>query len=210
MTRWQMENHELVLASASTTRAALLRAAGLDFRVRPAAIDEQAVKQAGIAEAIGPRDIAVTLAELKAQSVALSEPGYVLGCDQLLSCEGVIFSKPAHRQAAEEQLAFLAGKTHCLHTAIVLFRAGTRIWHYHSCPQLTMRDLSAGEIDDYLAAFEAAALSSPGCYQIENGGAHLFSSIAGLYYDILGLPLLPLLDILRVHGLAASRQAGTR
>ena len=66
-----------------------------------------------------------------------------------------------------------------------------------------MRKLTAQDIADYLVFCGSDCLSSPGCYQIEAGGAQLFSEIKGVYYDILGLPLLPLLQLLREHGLMA-------
>ena len=87
-------------------------------------------------------------------------------------------------------------------TACVLFHAQNRVWHHLSKSSLTMRALPESEIDEYIFSFPEACLSSPGAYQIEAGGAHLFSEIAGSSYDILGLPLLPLLAFLRERGLA--------
>jgi septum formation protein len=71
-----------------------------------------------------------------------------------------------------------------------------------------MRSLSTDDIEAYLDVIGAEAFSTPGCYQIEGPGAHLFTDMTGAYYDILGLPLLPLLSFLREHGLAlqTSRQ----
>jgi len=201
MTGWGFDADRVILASTSQTRAQILRQAGLIFDVAAAPIDEQAIKQAGIAEQVSPEDIAITLAEMKGQIIAQNQPCFVIGCDQLLSCEGKIFSKPENEQQARTQLASLSGKTHTLHTAVVLFHAGRRIWHHCSACDLTMRHLSEAEINDYVSYVGARVTTSPGCYQIENQGAHLFVKMHGVYYDILGLPLLPLLDILRRHGL---------
>lgn len=206
MIRYHLPEHTLILASASQTRAQILRAALIDFEQVPAHIDEAAVKQAGQAEAIAPEHIAITLAELKGQAVSQKHDGYVLGCDQLLVLDGVIFSKPENRAEAKQHLQQLSGQCHELHTAIVLFKSAERIWHHHSVSRLTMRSLKEDEIDAYLNLFGEQAVCSPGCYQIENGGSHLFSDIRGVYYDILGLPLLPLLTILRAHGLTATKK----
>jgi len=203
MAGWAITKHKIYLASASQTRVHLLRSAGLVFDAKAAPIDEEAIKQAGLAENVPPDDIAITLAALKAQKLASQKEGYIIGCDQLLSCEGAIFSKPRSKQEAAQHLEKLSGKTHRLHNAVVVFQAGRRIWHHCSHADLTMRKLTAQDIADYLAFCGSDCLSSPGCYQIEAGGAQLFSEIKGVYYDILGLPLLPLLQLLREHGLMA-------
>ena len=203
MLGWAIKNHKIYLASASQTRVQLLRAAGLVFDAKAVPIDEEAIKQAGVAEKVPADDIAITLAELKAQKLASQREGYIIGCDQLLSCEGTIFSKPNSTQEAAKHLEKLSSKKHRLHNAVVVFQAGRRIWHHCSHADLTMRNLTAQDISDYLAFCGSECLSSPGCYQIEAGGAHLFSEISGVYYDILGLPLLPLIQFLREHGLMA-------
>jgi len=201
MPAWAIKDEIICLASASQTRAHMLRSAGVVFECQPAHIDEQAIKEAGIAEGISPDDIVVTLAEIKGQTIAYRQNGFVIGCDQLLSCAGVLYSKPENIMQAAKHLSALSGQTHRLHTAVVLFHRGRRIWHYCSHADLTMRPLSSHQIDEYLAVSGQEALSTPGCYQIESGGAHLFTKMTGVYYDILGLPLLPLLGILREHGL---------
>ncbi len=203
MQGWAIKKHKIFLASASQTRVQLLQAAGLVFDAKAAPVDEEAIRQAGVAENVPADDIAITLAELKAQKLASQEEGYIIGCDQLLSCEGAIFSKPSSMQEAKKHLEKLSGKTHRLHNAVVVFQGGRRIWHHCSHADLTMYKLTAQNISDYLAFCGSDCLSSPGCYRIEEGGAYLFSEINGVYYDIVGLPLLPLLQLLREHGLVA-------
>ncbi len=187
-----------------------MRTAGIVFEAKPAAIDEEAIKEAGIAEEIEADDIAITLAELKAEKIARQYSGYIIGSDQLLTSDGEIFSKPENKDQAVTHLEKLAGKTHRLNNAVVVFQNGRRIWHHCSHADLTMRNLGAEDITAYLAFCGEQCLSSPGCYQIEAAGAQLFTEIKGVYYDILGLPLLPLLAFLREHGLQpAPYEAGT-
>ena len=188
----------LILASASAVRARLLMEAGIDVRIVPAHVDEESVKDGLRAEKAPPHDIADALAELKALRVSQRESGaYVIGCDQLLWAEGVVYSKPASRDAARAQLRALRGKTHSLFTAICLAKGGTIVWRQITRPKLTMRDFSDAFLDAYLDMAGEAVLASVGCYQLEGPGSQLFSRIEGDYFSILGLPLLPLQDALR-------------
>ncbi len=211
----QLPAGDLVLASASISRAKILHDVGLGYRCYPVAIDEESVRAAASAEAVPIGDIAIMLAEMKAaaavQRLAFeTDPSsiYVLGCDQILACDGVIYSKPQNCAMAKAQLMALSGKTHQLFSAAVLYRNGTRIWHHLAIAKITMRRLDENFIDCYLNRLGVAAFASPASYQIENLGAHLLSRIDGCHFSILGLPLLELLGILREHGLkpAETRQ----
>ena len=204
----QLPAADLVLASASKVRAKILHDAGLSYRCYPVMIDEESVRASASAEAVPVGDIATMLAEMKAaaavQRLALETdpvPAYVLGCDQILSCDGVIYSKPQNHSMAKAQLMALSGKTHQLFCATVLYRNGERIWHHLAIAKITMRRFDEDFIDSYLYRLGEAAFSSPASYQIENLGAHLLSRIDGCHFSILGLPLLELLGILREHGL---------
>ncbi|MFN4101673.1 MAG: Maf family protein, partial [Pararhodobacter sp.] len=132
----------LTLASGSTIRAALLRDAGLAIDMRPARIDEDNLRESLLAEGASPHDLADALAEQKALKIATRLPGLVLGCDQILECEGRIFAKPASPQDARAQLDALRGRTHRLHSAAVLYAGGEPVWRHVSTPRLTMRDFS--------------------------------------------------------------------
>ncbi|MGD9741959.1 MAG: Maf family protein [Dongiaceae bacterium] len=191
----------IVLASASAARAAMLRAAGVAVEIDPARIDESEVKRSLGAENATTAAIAETLAELKAVAVSRRRPGrLVLGADQMLDCEGMRFDKPADRAAARDQLLRLGGRRHELVSAAVAVRDGERLWHHVDHARLTMRSLSAEFVDAYLDRAGEAALQSVGAYQLEGLGAQLFRKIEGDYFTILGLPLLPLLEFLRGHG----------
>ena len=205
-----LPNATILLASASVARQNILRSAGVDFEILPVAVDEAQVRVSALADGMMPEDIAVLLAFLKAQaasqrfSVAPSESStaYVIGADQILVCEGQIINKPATIMAAKDQLLWLAGKQHKLFSAVVLLRDGQRIWHHLAESALTMRQFDAVFAGFYINHIGDAALWSPGAYQIECVGTSLFSKIEGNHFDILGLPLLPLLSILREHGLS--------
>ena len=200
----QSPSPRLILASASAARRAVLAAAGLEFDTQPAAIDETAIKQAGQAEGASPADVAILLAQLKAERIARRSPdALIIGCDQLLVCEDTWFDKPTGTADAAQHLKHLRGRTHELVTAIVCLRHGQRIWHHVARPRLTMRDFSDTFLETYLAAEADHITTSVGAYRLEGLGIHLFERIEGEHAAILGIPLLPLLGFLRQHGAIA-------
>lgn len=194
----------LVLASGSATRAHMLRAAGVDFAVTPARVDEEAVKHSLLGEGAPPRAIADALAELKAVRVSNSRPdALVLGADQVLEIDGELVSKSETVAAAGKLLRQLRGKTHKLITAAVLARGGTAIWRQVDTVSLTMRDFSDDFLECYLREEGTDILGSVGCYRLEGRGLQLFARIDGDYFAILGLPMLALLTALRDQGIMA-------
>lgn len=195
----------LVLASASAARRAVLEGAGLRFEALPAAVDEAAIKEAAQAEGIAAADAAIILAEAKAERIARRHPeALVIGCDQLLVCEGRWFDKPPDLAAARAQLLALRGRRHELVTAVVCHRQGSRIWQHVATPRLAMRDFSDAFLDAYLAAEGERVTTSVGAYRLEGPGVHLFAAVQGEHAAILGMPLLPLLGFLRQHGVLAA------
>nr|WP_165943361.1 Maf family protein [Roseicella aquatilis] len=191
----------LVLATASAARRAVLSAAGLSFTAEAAAVDEAAIKESALAEGIPAEEAALLLAEAKARRLARRHPdALVIGADQMLVCEGRWFDKPVGMDGAREHLRALRGKTHVLVTAMVCWRHGARAWQHVARPRLTMRDASDEFLEAYLALEGEAVLASVGAYRLEGPGVQLFSRVEGEYSAILGLPLLPLLDFLRGHG----------
>ena len=187
----------LILASSSTIRATLLRNAGLEIDLVPARVDEESLRESLTAEGAGAHDIADALAEQKALKIAAkNRDAMVLGCDQILECEGRIFAKPATPEDAREQLTALRGKTHRLHTAAILYHRGEPIWRHVATPRLTMRHFSDSFRDAYIAANWDQIRHCVGCYQIEGPGIRLFAQVEGDLFAVQGLPLLELLQIL--------------
>ena len=195
MTLWR-GNTPLILASQSRARQALLANAGIGFEAVTAEIDERAVQQASGLSA--PGGIASLLAREKALSVSARQPGkFVIGADQTLALGERLFSKPAGRAQAAEQLRALAGQRHELHSAVAVARDGKILFEAVAIAGMTMRRLGEAEIDVYLDEAGDAVTSSVGAYQLEGLGVHLFERIEGDHFTILGLPLLPLLAFLR-------------
>jgi septum formation protein len=191
----------LILASGSATRSALLKAAGVPFDVRASGVDERAVEQPLLDAGKSPAEVALALAEAKALDVSrLAPDALVIGADQTLDFAGKRWVKPANVAAAREQLALLSGHTHQLHSAIAFAENGAITWRHVESASLTVRPLSPGAIDAYLAAVGDQVMASVGGYQVEGLGVRLFDRIAGDHSTILGLPLLPLLARLRTVG----------
>lgn len=188
----------LILASASATRKALLDKAGLRFAAEPAVLDERAIEEQALVDGSDARDVALLLAQSKAQAVSRLHPGdIVIGADQTLALGLELLHKPASLQQAREQLEHLRGKTHRLHAAVALVRDGQVLWSDLQSAELTMRDFSAEERDQVLALEGDDILGSVGSYRLEGPSIRLFETVAGDYFTILGLPLLPLLAALR-------------
>ena len=199
MTIWR-EQFALILASQSRARQMLLANAGISFDAIPADIDERALqKNSGLS---APGEIAGLLAREKACFVSSKNPGrYVVGADQTLALGNRLFSKPAGRTQAADQLRLLAGHTHELHSAVAVARDGKIVFSDVVVARMTMRRLDESEIEAYPHQAGQAVTTSVGAYQLEGLGVHLFERIEGDHFTILGLPLLPLLAFLRGEGL---------
>ncbi len=184
----------------------MLRAAGIEVEAHPALVDEASIKASLVATGAKPRDIADALAEAKARKVSRKFTGtLVLGADQILvTADGAILDKPDSRDEARVQLAILSGKVHRLISAVVICENGEPVWRIVDTAQMTMRALSEQFIEDYVATYWEEIRHSVGCYRIEAEGAQLFASVSGSQFTIIGLPLLPVLDYLRVRGLLRS------
>lgn len=191
----------IILASGSDIRNTLLRNAGLDVEGSPARVDEDAVRESMIAEDASPRDIADALAELKASKQSARHPGaLVIGCDQVLSFERQILSKPETPDEALAKLREMRGKRHELLSAAVICEDGKAIWRHVGVVRMMMRDVSDAYLQSYVTRNWDSIRHAVGAYKLEEEGVRLFSQVHGDYFNVLGLPLLELLSYLALRG----------
>jgi septum formation protein len=197
----------IILASGSSARRAMLEQAGVVFSVEPAQVDEDAIRDALLARDLSslPAEIAQALAKAKAEAVSARHPeSFVIGSDQILNIGPIIMTKPGDLAKARETLLLLRGRTHQLHSAVSIVIEGEAVWCTVDTVNLTMRSFSDTFLDRYLELEGNDLLTSVGAFKIEGRGLQLFEKIDGDYFTILGMPLLPVLEELRVRGALAS------
>ncbi len=203
-----MTNHRedvrLVLASASETRARILFNAGIDFLRDPADVDETAIKLRCRREGVDAEEATVILAEEKARAIVARHPGaLVVGADQLLVSGEDWLDKPRDHDEARETLRRLRNRRHRLISGLAVLRDDAVLCRHVEVAELTMRNYSDRFIDWYIGAAEEADLQVVGACRLEGLGAQAFARIDGDYFTILGLPLLPLLDVMRKEAMLA-------
>jgi septum formation protein len=188
---------DLILASTSPYRRALLERLGVPFRCVAPPVDEDALKR----EMVGAthQELAERLAIAKADAVAAIEPdAVVIGGDQLVSFDGEILGKPGTIEGAIAQLERMSGRSHELITSIVVLKEGRH--HVHTdVTVLIFRRLTLDEISRYVK-FDRP-LDCAGSYKLESRGITLFERIESADHSaIVGLPLIALTSILRSIG----------
>ena len=183
-------NAPLVLASASPRRRALLSQIGLEAEVLPSGVDEESD------ELVADRLVRM-LAIQKANAIARRRPkALVLGADTTVSIDGRILGKPTSTNEAAEMLQLLSGRTHAVHTGIaVIQKHSGRSASAVERTEVTFASLTSAEIEAYIAT--GSPFDKAGGYGIQDDlGALLVSSIRGDFYNVVGLPLRRLYELL--------------
>jgi len=189
---------KLILASNSAARRQMLSNAGYRFDTIAADIDERALKTAHLDASLPIDDLALVLANAKAQAVSTDYPAdLVIGSDQVLICEGKVFTKVNTLPQAAQQLTELQGKTHVLISAVACWHENQPVFQTSETASMSMYRLTAKDIDTYLAETGSTILGSVGCYQIEGKGIRLFGEVQGSHFTIMGMPLTPLVKFLK-------------
>ena len=191
----------IILASGSAIRTQMLSQAAVPHEVQIARVDEEMIKASLIAEGAPPRDIADALAEMKASKISDKNAGaLVIGCDQVLEHGGMLFSKPETPEDALSQLKKMRGDRHTLLSAAVIYEDGKPVWRHIGVVRLRMRDASDAYLSDYVERNWDSIRHAIGAYKLEEEGVRLFSRVEGDYFNVLGMPLLEILNYLTLRG----------
>lgn len=183
---------ELVLASTSSARRALMEGLGLPFRAVAPEVEEVVAPGTPASHAVA------LLAERKARAVYARFPrALIIGSDQLVSLQGQPLGKPPDAAAARAQLASLRGKTHDIFTGVSIIGPGFVVTEVDSA-RLTVLPLSDAEVEGYVATGEWQGCA--GGYRVEGRGQAIFQRIEGDRSAIQGLPMQRVTRILREAG----------
>lgn len=189
---------KLVLASASPRRKELLGLLQLEFEVVPSEYEEIQPETHP-----DPAELTIHLASEKARDVARRRPdALVLGADTLVALDNRLYGKPKGPENAARMLRELSGRTHTVVTGVALIPPGDgeREIHTLACQtQVQFRPLDEAEIAAYAASGEP--LDKAGAYAIQGFGAMFIQEIRGDYPNVVGLPLTPLVPLLRRLGI---------
>lgn len=187
----------IILASQSAARRAMLYQAGVEFNTIPADLEEESFHDTHKNAA----DLSLILAQEKARYVSKENKNhYIIGSDQVLEMNNIIFSKAKNKQEAIERLKEFSGQTHILHSSVAVIKNGKILFTHTDAVQMVMKNLSDEQLNNYVEQAGDALTSCVGCYAIEAAGIRLFKEIKGDYFTILGMPLLPLLNYLEREG----------
>ena len=190
--------NKIILASKSKVRKEILDQHNISCDVKPSNVDEDIVKESLISESASPEIISKNLAELKANKVSLSQKDLmVLGADSVIDLDGELISKPESREEALLILKKLNGKKHNLISSVCISKNGSMIWNHTDKAELTMKNLSEENLEDYLSKISDETLYAYNVYQIEGEGKNLFSNIDGDKDTIMGLPVLKIKEYLK-------------
>ena len=188
---------EIILASTSPRRRAMLRAAGLRFRVEPPGVEER--PRRGESPVAFARRAALDKARAVAERLnASSRPRVVVGCDTIVVLGRRILGKPRDAAEARRMLRALSGRTHCVISGLaVLAETAPGRWRARSrvvSTAVEFRRLGAAEIEAYIRGGDP--MDKAGAYGIQEGAFHMVRSVRGSYTNVVGLPMAELLEML--------------
>ncbi|MGN1003319.1 MAG: Maf family protein [Oscillospiraceae bacterium] len=185
---------EIILASGSPRRRELLERMGIrDFTVITSDADET------LEEGLPPAEQVERLSRLKADAVAaeVEEDDLIIAADTVVALEGTILGKPADEEEAFRMLSVLSGARHQVYTGVTV-QQGDKVLTRHEVTSVDFRPLEAEEVELYIATGEC--MDKAGAYGIQGYGALLVEGIIGDYYNVMGLPVACLAQMLKEFG----------
>lgn len=185
---------KIVLASASPRRKELMEMLGVqNLEIIPAKGEEKAPKN------VSPDELVKILSSQKAAEVAAMghEKDIVIGADTIVWAHGRVYGKPKSEAEAKEMLQSLSGNTHEVYTGVTVINNGS-VLSRSECSVVTFRELDEREIDAYIATKEP--MDKAGAYGAQGKAALFVKSIDGDFFNVMGLPLCCLGEMLKEQG----------
>ena len=179
---------QLILASASPRRKELLGLFHVPFTIRVADIDETMDKEKS------PFDEVARVSRMKALAVERQRSDTVIAADTIVVCEGRVLGKPGSEAEAVSMLELLSGRDHQVMTGCTVVR-GDRTVTFTEVTDLHFRQLTRKEIENYVASGEP--MDKAGSYGIQGGAALFCERMVGDYYNVMGLPVCRLGQVLK-------------
>ena len=195
---------DIILASHSPRRRELLERMGLaGFRVVSPDVDEH------MEEDLPPAQLVCRLSQRKARAVReqVGDEGLIIAADTVVTLDGAVLGKPADELAAFKMLSTLSGVRHQVYTGLTVLRGGEEHTEYE-VTDVSFRELTQGEIEDYIRTGEP--MDKAGAYGIQGYGALFISGIQGDYYNVMGLPVCRLGQLLETLGVHCMHLAAQR
>jgi len=184
---------EIILASASPRRHNILNQIGIPHKVIPSLLDET------IPQSISVYSEPEYLAKQKALDVSKQHPNHlVLGFDTLVYFNGEPLGKPQNNEDAMKMLERLSGQTHTVISGVAIARNGEIVISGSEKTKVFFRNLAAREMESYISGGEHK--DKAGSYGIQGEGARFVSRIEGCYYNVVGLPVSKMIDLLKQIG----------
>ncbi len=178
----------LILASQSPRRKELLGLLGIPFAIQVSQADET------MDPAMDPADQVAQVSRRKAAAVVAAAEDVVIAADTVVVCDGRILGKPADREDACRMLRSLSGKTHQVMTGMTVKR-GQQVYTCTEITDVTFRPVSENEICRYVDSGEP--MDKAGAYGIQGGAALFAEKLCGDYYNVMGLPVCRLTQVLK-------------
>ena len=181
--------YDVILASASPRRKDLMQLICSNYRVIPSDCEEV------LPEDIVPEMASEYISNAKCRCISsVYDNSIVIGCDTVVINDGKVLGKPTDTENAKEMLRSLSGRTHEVVTGVTIGK-GIHFSSFNNITQVTFRELSDEEIDDYVATGEP--MDKAGAYGIQGNGALLIEKINGDFFNVMGLPVSQLAQELK-------------
>lgn len=188
---------DVILASASPRRKELLTNMGINFSVVVSDADES-VADSNVPPGIYVQQLSLLKAVSTAEKVIKNKNALIISADTVVVNNNKILGKPKNEQEAFDMLSALSGKTHQVYTGFCVLRAKDAYTVCkHVCTDVTFKKLSAEQISSYIQSGEP--MDKAGAYGIQGLGAMLVEKINGDYFNVVGLPVSALADILETE-----------